>query len=206
MFSLRIRTTISNWTLSSYTYKYRSTPLCLLHTHTHTQVHLNILLISVHRIFQARIPEWVAMPFSRGSSWPSDQSQVSRIAGGFFTIWATRVDLDIITHLLKSCKNSVRNPIYSPDSQIIYILHHLSFSLSLWYIFICLYMPACIYIYIYIYIHTHTHIYIFFLNHLKLSCYQGQRAIVPLPQNTFVFSKNKNILLCNQYHDPNQKI
>ena len=33
-----------------------------------------------------RILEWVAMPSSRGSSQPSDQTQVSRIAGGFFTI------------------------------------------------------------------------------------------------------------------------
>ena len=34
--------------------------------------------------------EWVAFPFSRGSSQPRDQTQVSRIAGGFFTSWATR--------------------------------------------------------------------------------------------------------------------
>ena len=41
---------------------------------------------SVHRIFQARILEWVAVPFSRGSSQPRDQTQVSCISGGFFTI------------------------------------------------------------------------------------------------------------------------
>ena len=41
-------------------------------------------------ILQARILEWVAMPSSRGSSQPRDQTQVSQIAGGFFTIWATR--------------------------------------------------------------------------------------------------------------------
>ena len=40
-------------------------------------------------IFQARIPEWVAMPFSRGSFQPRDPTQVSCIAGGFFTVWAT---------------------------------------------------------------------------------------------------------------------
>ena len=40
---------------------------------------------SVHGILQARIVEWVAFPFSRGSSQPRDQSQVSHIAGGFFT-------------------------------------------------------------------------------------------------------------------------
>ena len=38
---------------------------------------------SVHRILQARILEWVAIPSSRGSSQPGDQTQVSRIAGGF---------------------------------------------------------------------------------------------------------------------------
>ena len=45
---------------------------------------------SVHGILKARILEWVAFPFSRGSSHPRDQTQVSRIAGGFFTIWVTR--------------------------------------------------------------------------------------------------------------------
>ena len=44
---------------------------------------------SVHGTLQARILEWVAMPFSRGSSWPRDWTQVSCIAGEFFTIWAT---------------------------------------------------------------------------------------------------------------------
>ena len=44
----------------------------------------------VHGISQARILEWVAIPFSRGSSWPRDRTQVSCIAGRFFTIWATR--------------------------------------------------------------------------------------------------------------------
>jgi len=41
---------------------------------------------SVHGILQARILEWVAMPFSRGSSQPRDQTQVSCIAGRFFTM------------------------------------------------------------------------------------------------------------------------
>ena len=40
-------------------------------------------------ILQARILKWVAMPSSRGSSQPRDQTQVSCIADGFFTIWAT---------------------------------------------------------------------------------------------------------------------
>ena len=44
----------------------------------------------VNRIIQARILEWVTFPFSRRSSQPRDRTQVSRIAGGFFTSWATR--------------------------------------------------------------------------------------------------------------------
>ena len=41
-------------------------------------------------ILQAKTLEWVAMPSSRRSSQPRDRTQVSRIAGGFFTVWATR--------------------------------------------------------------------------------------------------------------------
>jgi len=40
---------------------------------------------SVHEILQERTLEWVAIPFSTGSSWPRDQTQVSCIAGKFFT-------------------------------------------------------------------------------------------------------------------------
>ena len=45
---------------------------------------------SVHGSLQARILEWVAIPFSRESSWPRDQTRVFSIVGRFFTIWATR--------------------------------------------------------------------------------------------------------------------
>ena len=44
---------------------------------------------TIHGILQARMLEWVAIPFSRGSSQPRDQTQVSCIAGGFLTSWAT---------------------------------------------------------------------------------------------------------------------
>ena len=44
----------------------------------------------VHGILRAGILEWVAVPFSRGSSQPRDRTQVSYIAGGFFTSWAKR--------------------------------------------------------------------------------------------------------------------
>ena len=56
---------------------------------------------SVHEIFQARILEWVAIFFSRGASWPRDQTHVSYIAGRFFTIWATREAPNIKKLVLK---------------------------------------------------------------------------------------------------------
>ena len=45
---------------------------------------------SICGVLQARILEWVAISSSRGSSRPRDQTQVSRIAGRRFTLWATR--------------------------------------------------------------------------------------------------------------------
>ena len=45
---------------------------------------------SVQGIFQARILEWVAISFSRRSSWPRDWTQLSCIVGRRFTVWATR--------------------------------------------------------------------------------------------------------------------
>ena len=60
---------------------------------------------SVHRILQAIILEWIVIPFSRGSSQPRDQTQVSFIAGRFFTVWATMVGiykLDLINMFLNS--------------------------------------------------------------------------------------------------------
>ena len=44
----------------------------------------------VREILQARILEWVAMPFSRCFSWPRDRTCISCIAGIFFAVWATR--------------------------------------------------------------------------------------------------------------------
>ena len=44
---------------------------------------------SVHGILQTQILEWVAIPFSRVSAQPRDQTQVSCFAGVFFNIWTT---------------------------------------------------------------------------------------------------------------------
>ena len=51
----------------------------------------------VHGIFQAWILEWVAIPFSRGSSRPRDRTQVSRIVSRRLTVWATREAPDHIS-------------------------------------------------------------------------------------------------------------
>ena len=45
---------------------------------------------SDHGIFQARVLEWIAISFSRGSSQPRNRTRVSRIAGRHFIVWATR--------------------------------------------------------------------------------------------------------------------
>ena len=50
----------------------------------------SLLGSSVRGILQARVLEWVAYPFSRGSSWSRIRTSISCIAGRFFTTWATR--------------------------------------------------------------------------------------------------------------------
>ena len=50
----------------------------------------NPMAYTVHGIFQARILKWVAFPFSRRLTQLRDWTQVSCIAGRFFTSWATR--------------------------------------------------------------------------------------------------------------------
>ena len=63
---------------------------------------------AVHGILQAGKLEWVAFPFSRESSQPRDQTQVSHIVGGFFTSWATREALDLgakaLTNIISEAK------------------------------------------------------------------------------------------------------
>ena len=50
----------------------------------------NSMDYTAHGILQARILKWAAFPFSRGASWPRNQTKVSCIAGGFFTIKEVR--------------------------------------------------------------------------------------------------------------------
>jgi len=82
---------------------------CLFYKHTHTHICITVTVLVtqscptlwdsvdcslpgsfVHGISQARILEWVAISFSRGSSWSRDPTHVSCTAGRFFTDWATR--------------------------------------------------------------------------------------------------------------------
>ena len=62
---------------------------------------------SIHGILQARTLEWVAIFFSRGSSRPRDQTQVSHIAGRHFSLWATREALCTTLALLIDFLQSV---------------------------------------------------------------------------------------------------
>ena len=69
-------------------------PIICVCIYTYMCMYIYIYIYIAHQasvlgILQARIVEWVAIPFSRESSWPRDQTQVSCIAGRFFTIWAT---------------------------------------------------------------------------------------------------------------------
>ena len=57
---------------------------------------------SVHGILQA-ILKWAAIPFSRGSSWPRNHTQVSCIVGRFFTVWATREEGTAIRPIWQEC-------------------------------------------------------------------------------------------------------
>ena len=57
---------------------------------------------SIHGLLQAGILEWVACPFSRGSSWPRNWTWVSCIAGGFFTVWATRERVSLTSVINKA--------------------------------------------------------------------------------------------------------
>ena len=60
---------------------------------------------SIDGILQARILEWVAISFSRGSSRPRDRTQVSYIAGRRFNLWATReeVSLNFVQNFFSFC-------------------------------------------------------------------------------------------------------
>ena len=75
---------------------------------------------SVHGIFQARVLEWVAISFPRGSSWPRDWTQVSHTVGRRFTIWATREVLYVCMHIYVYLFNCLGSQLQHTGSS----LHH----------------------------------------------------------------------------------
>ena len=81
-------------------------------------------LYTVHGILQARVLEWLVIPFSRGSSQRRDRTQVSCIAGVFFTNWATR----------EAQVNVAQTGIWTLDPQIkslmLYWLSYLGFPVN----------------------------------------------------------------------------
>ena len=76
----------------------------------------NLMDYTVHWILQARILEWVAFPFSRRSSQPRDQSQISCIAGRFFTSWATREAQEYWSGCPIPSPADLPNPVIKPGS------------------------------------------------------------------------------------------
>ena len=62
---------------------------------------------TVHGILQASILEWVAVPFSRGSSQRRVRTQVSHTAGGLFTNWATREYISLWSSLCVHIKSQI---------------------------------------------------------------------------------------------------
>ena len=71
----------------------------------------------VHRIFQARVLEWVAVSFPRGSSPPRDRTRGSHIAGRHFTIWATWETLNnILSNWLYNTYDSITRLTSGPSS------------------------------------------------------------------------------------------
>ena len=74
---------------------------------------------SVHGILQARILEWVGIPFSRESSWPREWTHVSCFADRYFTAWATREALKMSLFPLYSGKVILLNMDFKVDSSFL---------------------------------------------------------------------------------------
>ena len=95
-------------TTSMSTDRWMDTDMMYIHTYTYNEIlKVNVLVTAscltlcdpmncsqsgsyVQGIIQARTLAWVVIPFSRGSSWPRDQTQVSYTVDRFFPVWATR--------------------------------------------------------------------------------------------------------------------
>ena len=90
---------------------------------------------TVHGILQARILESVAFPFSRGSSQPKDQTQVSHIAGRLFTSWATMEALWYTKY-------------YAKYWRLLYFFHGPSKNFSHNWEFVCVCLLSCVWLFV----------------------------------------------------------
>ena len=113
-------------------------------------------LYTVRGILQARILEWVAVPFSRGSSQPKVQIQVSRIAGRFFTSWARREGQEYWSGYPIPSPVDLPDPGIEPGSPA---LQADSLPTELLGKPVCMYACMCVYTYIYTHVHTTCSVY-----------------------------------------------
>ena len=90
---------------------------------------------TVQGTLQARILEWVAFPFSRGSSQPRDRTQVSHIAGRFFTSWATTEAQEYLSEYWKKSydkpKQCIKKQRYHFANKGLYSQNYVFFSSQL---------------------------------------------------------------------------
>ena len=89
---------------------------------------------SVHGILQIRILEWVAIPFSRGSSWPRGLTCVSCLAGRFFTIWGKKPRFCLLVTLEyffpSICASQLTSlPTYPPQCCCLFFKYYMIMSL-----------------------------------------------------------------------------
>ena len=103
---------------------------------------------SVNGILQGRILEWVAISFSRGSSWPRNWTRVSCIAGRFFTDWAEGSHLSVLSFnfwwfILNKCGKGkwpevLLHSIYQVNAFLQYFKQkkHLLLKMTLWYFYL----------------------------------------------------------------------
>ena len=89
---------------------------------------------SVRGIFQARILEWVAISFSRGSSQPRNQTRIFCIADIHFTVWATReAILSTNSTYFSWCNNTTETCIICIFLKYMWSIHHNKPYGRLWY-------------------------------------------------------------------------
>ena len=79
----------------------------------------NLLGFSIHGILQARILDWIAISFSRGSSWPRDRIRVSCIGRWILHHWTTREDLHL-WEIFQIIQNSKTTRLYVCETSFSY--------------------------------------------------------------------------------------